>query len=135
VLVLQAAGLLVGLKLSLRVIGFGRTSELLARGFPLEHRRPNATVVERVRRRLDETARALPFTISCLPTSMALWALLRRRGVETEIRIGVRLDPDGLAAHAWVERDGSPLNDSDDVVVQYPPFDRAVSHSLLASMD
>jgi Transglutaminase-like superfamily len=134
-LVLEAAGLLVATKGSLRALGFGRTSGLLDRVLRLRALPPAPGAIDNVRLRVEEAAGALPLSVSCLPRSMTLWSLLRRRGIDTEIRIGVRLDDDGLAAHAWVERHGAPINDSADVVERYPPFDRAVSPSVLASMD
>jgi hypothetical protein len=44
---------------------------------------------------------------SCLTQGLALQALLHRRSVASELKLGVRRDgPDGLAAHAWVVVDG-----------------------------
>jgi hypothetical protein len=43
-----------------------------------------------------------------------LW-LLRERGVEARLRIGVRFIDRKLDAHAWVEWAGQPVNDRPDV--------------------
>ncbi len=46
----------------------------------------------------------------CLPLAMATQWMLWRRGVSTELRIGVKRDASGrLDAHAWVEHDGRIL--------------------------
>jgi hypothetical protein len=46
----------------------------------------------------------------CLPLAMATQWLLGRRGVLTDLRIGVmRGDSGQLEAHAWVEQDGRIL--------------------------
>jgi len=51
-------------------------------------------------------ARLVP-AATCLTQALALQKLLHRRGVASELRVGVRRDgPDGLAAHAWVVVDG-----------------------------
>ena len=56
----------------------------------------------------------------CLPRSLVLWHFLRERGTSAEIRLGVtKLADGGLSAHAWVELDGLPLNDSLDVFERY----------------
>ena len=59
---------------------------------------------------------------NCLSQSVTLRRLLARAGIAAELRIGARRGPGGLEAHAWVEHDGRPLNDSDDVARRYPPF-------------
>jgi hypothetical protein len=52
--------------------------------------------------------------------------LLRRRGIDGALRIGVRKAGDRLEAHAWVAYQGVVLNDRADVNLAYTPFDRAI---------
>lgn len=59
---------------------------------------------------------------NCLSRSLTLRRLLRRAGIEAQLRIGVRRGPGGLEAHAWLELEGRPLNDSADVALRYAPF-------------
>ena len=54
-------------------------------------------------------ARHLPFQPNCLEQSLALWWLLRRRGIPADLRIGVRKDAANFEAHAWVEAGGSGI--------------------------
>jgi hypothetical protein len=68
-------------------------------------------------------ARFSPFPSSCLSRSVVLWRLLQRRGIPAEIRIGVRPGGSPLDAHAWVEVEGEPVNDSADVADRYAVFD------------
>jgi hypothetical protein len=49
--------------------------------------------------------------VPCLARSLALARILARRGVDAEVRVGVRPEPGGLAAHAWVEWRGRALNE------------------------
>ncbi|HVN56521.1 MAG TPA: lasso peptide biosynthesis B2 protein [Anaerolineaceae bacterium] len=46
---------------------------------------------------------------TCLSASLLAWTLLRRQGVSTELRIGVRLLDGQFQAHSWLERSGQPL--------------------------
>ncbi len=47
---------------------------------------------------------------TCLPQALATQVLLARWGIQGHLRIGVAKDIDGrLAAHAWIESDGSVL--------------------------
>jgi hypothetical protein len=64
----------------------------------------------------------LPVMPSCLVRSRFLCLLLEARGTRAQLRIGVRIDDSRLSAHAWVESDGRPVNDSADVALRYPPF-------------
>jgi hypothetical protein len=70
---------------------------------------------------------------NCLTRSLYLWWLLRRRGIDSQLRIGVRLNEGVLDAHAWVEYAGVPVNDRADVSADFAPFDKPVSPSLFSS--
>ena len=59
---------------------------------------------------------------TCLTRSLLLGWLLRRRGVESQLRIGVRLTQGVLDAHAWVECEGVPVNDRANVSAQFASF-------------
>jgi hypothetical protein len=59
---------------------------------------------------------------TCLTRSLLLGWLLRRRGVESQLRIGVRLNQGVFDAHAWVECSGVPVNDQPDVGTQFASF-------------
>jgi len=77
---------------------------------------------ERLGRLIDIASRHGTTKATCLPQSLALWWLLRRRGLPAELRIGVA-KPDGrMSAHAWVELDGRAVNDHADVAERYAPY-------------
>lgn len=64
----------------------------------------------------------------CVARSALLWRLLTRRGIPAQARIGTRLSGQPgprrtLAAHAWVEVDGVPVDDGRDVVTRYAALD------------
>ena len=67
-------------------------------------------------------ARHTPFPATCLTRSLLLGWLLRRRGVASDLRIGVRLTNGVLDAHAWVECAGLPVNDQPDIAAQFASF-------------
>jgi hypothetical protein len=49
---------------------------------------------------------------TCLPRSLVLCTLLRRRGAEATLRLGVRKQAGDIEAHAWVEVGGLRLDPS-----------------------
>ena len=63
-----------------------------------------------------------PCRSNCLPQSLALWYLLRRRGIDGDLRFGVDPKDGKLEAHAWVEFKGLVLNDREDVSQRFAPF-------------
>ena len=52
---------------------------------------------------VNSAAHYAPGPVTCLTRSLLLRWLLRRRGIESDLRIGVQLVQGQLDAHAWVE--------------------------------
>jgi hypothetical protein len=77
-------------------------------------------------RMVDIAARHHPAPTTCLTRSLVLGRLLRRRGVDAQLRIGVRLVEQQLSAHAWLECDGTPLNEHRAVIAQYAAFEQSL---------
>lgn len=73
---------------------------------------------------LVNAAAGIPFIpATCLTRSLLLNWLLRRRGIMSEVRIGVRMRGNDFHAHAWVECDGRAMNDAADVGARFTTFD------------
>jgi hypothetical protein len=69
---------------------------------------------------------------TCLTRSLLLRWLLRRYGTPSDLRIGVRFEEGVLVAHAWVEKDGIPVNDSPEVVARFAAFDQPVAPAMFS---
>ena len=69
---------------------------------------------------------------TCLTRSLLLRWLLRRYGTPSDLRIGVRFEEGVLAAHAWVEKDGIPLNDRRELVARYAAFDQPIAPEMFS---
>ena len=52
---------------------------------------------------------------TCLPRSIALYQKLKASGFLVNHKFGVNKQDKSLAAHAWVEYQGKPLNESKDI--------------------
>lgn len=114
--------------LGLRSLGFRRWQKLLSRLTPatveiseslLERCRAMARVEQAV-------ARRLPFQSNCLDRSVALWWMLRRRGLAAEMHVGGRKEATNFEAHAWVEAGGNALPDGGEVHPHFARFDRPI---------
>jgi hypothetical protein len=122
--VLSCLFLVPATQLSLRTLGFSRTACTLARW---SHRGPAPIDLEAAR----DAAEAVSVVAGrgvvgarCLGGSLALWFILRRRGIDAELLIGADAPQRGeLQAHAWVELSGVPVNDDPDVRKRFGSFD------------
>jgi hypothetical protein len=65
----------------------------------------------------------------CLVQSLAVARVLARRGIATDIHLGVQPEASGLNAHAWVERQGRALNDRGAFSPQFIPINRAAERA------
>ncbi|HEX8694288.1 MAG TPA: lasso peptide biosynthesis B2 protein [Longimicrobium sp.] len=120
--VLRAALLLLAVRLHLKARGFGR-SVARARGLGAVVRPGPADprgLAERTAYAVAVAAAFFPGRAVCLEQSLALYVLLRRRGVPAELRLGVQPFP--FAAHAWVELDGEPVNEDPETVAAFLPM-------------
>lgn len=129
-LCVQAALLLPIVAAGLAVAGLGRMQRLLV--CLSQAPRLRADDAERLCAReiawaVEASARHAPYRANCLHQSLLVWWLLRRHGLASEIRIGVRRDGEALQAHAWVECDGRTLIDAADGQQRFTAFDRAIS--------
>ncbi len=124
---LRAAFLLPATAVGLRLAGFRRFKSALERfgGVSRGSAAPAEEQLEQARqtaRMVEAANRHGAGVFNCLQKSMVLWWLLRRQGIEGELRIGVRKQAEQFEAHAWVEHRGAPLNDAEDVHRHYTAF-------------
>jgi hypothetical protein len=102
----------------LKARGFGR-SVARARRLAARGSGPGLTPaeVERTAYHVAVAGAFFPGRAVCLEQSLALYVLLRRRGVPAELRLGVQPRP--FYAHAWVELHGEPVNEDREVVAKF----------------
>lgn len=112
----------------IRIAGFRKLLRWMARGPASEApRRGDLERAETVSRMVAAAGRHGVVKATCLPRSLLAWWLLRREGIDAEIRIGVRRPGDALAAHAWVEHRGHPLGPDIESSRDFASFEAAVA--------
>jgi hypothetical protein len=130
----RAALLLPLIRLSLWLRGFRATQKSLqARGSRGVARLPEALAtseVQRVCRMVLAAGRHSLMRSTCLERSLALWWLLARRGITSQLRIGARKSDGQFAAHAWVERNGEAIGEPEGTHLHYAAFEREFSGEL-----
>ena len=118
--------LLCCVALLLRLLDYKRTSLLLerlslSRAWQANTTEDGMAYALRLGRLTQVSGRYVPANGTCLRQSLLVWWLLRRKGLQAELRIGVRKHP-AFVAHAWVELDGLPVNDDFDVGKRITPL-------------
>ena len=108
-LVVEAAALLVLVWIGLRALRFLTLRRLIDRSVVgTRVKTGDARTIDAVRWAIGAAGRRLPWA-TCLVQALAADAMLRRRGIDAELRFGVRALPDGappIEGHAWVECEG-----------------------------
>jgi len=116
-----------------KLFGVARTQAWLRRcarvGASLE---PGDAVraVREARRAQQIVRRSTGMGGSCLVRSLSLWTMLLRRGLTTEIRVGLRRREGKIEGHAWIEYRGVPINEDEKIVQTYDVYERPVSFDV-----
>ena len=130
---LMEALLLPGLIwLGFRIMGVPRTQGLLRRWAAGTKNGPSIGIaaVQRARRAQTMIRRNLGRPGNCLVRSLTLWAMLLRRGVVTDLRVGFRKRDGRIEGHAWLEHDDTPINEALSEARSYVPYDKPVTFDL-----
>lgn len=119
--VLRSMLILLAVRLHLKTRGFGRS---VARARRMAERTAVADYTpdlpDHTALRVAIAGAFFPGRAVCLEQSLALYLLLRRRGVPAELRLGVTPSP--FHAHAWVELHGEPVNEDAETVAKFLPM-------------
>lgn len=130
----EAAGFVILASCLVRLLSLPRTLQIVDRILP-DCRSAGGTPPEES---LDSVSWAvtgvtgtLPWSVSCLARAVSARTMLRRRGFQAQLRIGVRPAPgqadraSGIAAHSWVEAGGRVVvGDGPNLseISRFPPF-------------
>ncbi len=120
---LAACALLPLFWAGLRIFGFARLRAWIGRSPMGAQASPPIDELSALGALVNTAAHHTLGPANCLTRSLYLWWRLRRAGIDSELRIGVRLNDGVLDGHAWVECAGVPVNDRPDVSADFTPFD------------
>jgi hypothetical protein len=110
-------------RFSLVAFGFRKTVGLLRLLSPsrVQNQRIDLVFALATARQVAKAAAFVPVRAICIEQSLALLLLLRRKGISASLRLGVQPYP--FLAHAWVECDGVPINESTELIRSVVTFD------------
>ena len=132
-LLIQALWLLPLTALAVRLLGLRRWHTALASLVPADKSQAKTCTDSSLLPQAKGTARLVWaaarhgfYRANCLQQSLTLWWLLRRQGIVSDLRIGVRKGVTKLEAHAWVELAGIVLTERNDSQPPYVAFERSI---------
>ena len=64
-----------------------------------------------------------PWRATCLRQALLTWWLLRRQGIQSELRIGVQRREGRLLAHAWVRRGEAVITEGEETEAHFRAFE------------
>lgn len=98
------------LELALRLPAFRSRLAVSAMATRYESDDPIApSILARYAWLVSVAGRYSPFRSTCLKQAVVLSSLLERRGIRTDLRIGVSRQGGTFKAHAWLERNGQTI--------------------------
>ncbi len=102
---------LLAVKAGLYLLPFDRLCGWTAHFGQPADKSPDIEEMREITETIERLGRFLaPLRINCLPQALVGDRLLRRKGFDVQLRIGVLKDrSDRLAAHAWLEYQGQPI--------------------------
>jgi hypothetical protein len=129
-LFLRASVLLPLVSISLKWRGFQQTKALLERFLLASSGSENSDAQARAALTARMVAAAGYYGIgnpNCLSVSLALWWLLARQGIASDLRVGVRKEGEKFEAHAWVECAGVTLTEPEAKHQDFAAFNALAS--------
>jgi hypothetical protein len=123
-LFLQAMASLPLVRIGLKTVGYQRLRSLLAKATrrqatPRSRQADVGNIARAAAQMVHIAARTRLGRANCLPRALTLWGLLRRKGIDSDLCIGVQKNSGTIQAHAWVEYQGQPLNEAPDVQLEF----------------
>ncbi|HET7145383.1 MAG TPA: lasso peptide biosynthesis B2 protein [Anaerolineales bacterium] len=84
----------------------------------------NALIIaQKVQRLVGLASRLHPIHMTCLVKSLTLKKMLSKRNIHAHIKIGAQKIGNTMYAHAWVEAEGKPIGEADDVAQKFSVFE------------
>jgi hypothetical protein len=86
--------------------------------------------IRMARRAQKRVLRATGILGPCLVRSLALWAMLLRRGHPVNLRVGFRKRAGKIEGHAWVECENIPINEDTSEAATFVVYEQPVCFDM-----
>ena len=117
---LEAWWVLLGYSLAIRWVKFDRLKRFSLRNNNKMIVQADAlTLAWGMQRLVSMAARLHLLSMTCLPRALTLQWMLGRRGIPTQLCIGINRSSTGMLAHAWVELAGRAIGEPEDITERF----------------
>ena len=114
--------LLLFVDVGLRLFSFQRVQRMLRSNrlaMPSDDSEKTSQIIQRQRWVVNLASHYHLIKMTCLRRALTLQKMLDGRGIQSELRFGVRKETDKLEAHAWLEREGVVINEPETVTERF----------------
>jgi hypothetical protein len=116
----EAWWVLLGFYLVLRLVKFERLQKFSLRTNNKTMDQADALTFAWGRQRLVSMAARLHLlSMTCLPRALTMRWMLGRKGIITQLCIGINRSPTGMLAHSWVELAGQAVGEPEDITERF----------------
>lgn len=74
---------------------------------------------QRIKQMIEYAARLHLARMTCLDKSLTLQKMLSKRNISAQIKIGAQKIEGAMYAHAWVEVNGNPIGEAEDIAQRF----------------
>ena len=113
------------LRISLKTGSFKGTLKFLSKFESKNPVTPQTHHIEQFRRMMSWTYYFSPM-LNCLAICTTYWWLLKRRGIDTDLKFGMAKINNKLIAHSWLEYKGKHLTYERNPLKQYIAFEQSI---------
>ncbi len=107
VLLLEAGVFLIAARFALQTLRTAQIVDWVRRPLPVAGALQKEVQLRQFQWAVTAFSRNAPIRLVCFPQALAMYAMLRRRGLMSEILYGAaRLEDGSLVAHAWLRSEG-----------------------------
>lgn len=121
-MVFQTRVLTILTEVTLRLTSLKTTEGLLSvfrKNVPAPDQHATTVILDRYTTLFNQMNQLPMLKGRCLSQSLVMRLLLNRKGISTELKIGLSQSKGVFDAHAWLEKDGMILNDHPLVIANY----------------
>ena len=120
VLLVEAWWVLPGFQLALRRVPYDRLVNSTGKVTSKKDVSPDPLGKARQLKRMVEMAARIHLCrLTCLSQALTLRRMLGRRGIQSQLRIGMEKTSTGLSSHAWVEVNGESVGEMEDIAGRF----------------
>ncbi len=122
-IIIESSIILLIVRFLIKIFGFKTTHYILNKLTLFSVKVKNEKLfIKKAGNLIKGASKVLPIKTTCVEDSITLWLMLKNRGIDSYLKIGVNQNTDKLDAHAWVEIDGYVISETESINKPFSGF-------------